>query len=288
MRSGMARAPTKAGAGGEATGEREHLERLVEACRRVLIEEFGAKRVIPFGSFVEGFWHERSDLDLAVEGLPPERFFKALTTLQRLAPKGPRIDLVPLETAPPQLKARILQGQTRVQTGGEVAVPSDSDSVSVPELKRRVEEELQALERTVREGEELLGACADPPTRTELRAMASIVHEFYTGVEGIFRHIVVRLGEGLPRGAYWHHELLEQVAEPREQRPALISEPLRALLEEYLDFRHFFRHAYGYELDWVRLKPLVGDLSRIFHRLQRELQGFFEKLQDHKEESSKS
>ena len=257
------------------------------------MEEFGARRVIPFGSFVEGYWHERSDLDLAVEGLPPEHFFKARAALRRLsaAMQGPWIDLVALETAPPALKARILRGPqvpptaTRTQhpTGGERSMPSDSDPVPVSELKDLVEEELQALERTVQEGEELLRTCADPPTRTELRAMASIVHEFYTGVEGIFRHIVVRLGEGLPRGAHWHHELLQQVAEPREQRPALIAEPLRALLEEYLDFRHFFRHAYGYELDWVRLKPLVRDLSRVLRSLREELQEFFEQLKDRKE-----
>jgi len=117
--------------------------------------------------------------------------------------------------------------------------------------------------------------------------MASIVHEFYTGVEGIFRHLVVRLGEGLPRGAHWHHELLEQVAEPRGQRPALIPEPLRALLEEYLDFRHFFRHAYGYELQWVRLRPLAADLSRTFRQLQEELRRFFETWPPAREDKGK-
>jgi|GEM_PF-5539003 len=84
----MARATARGGAGVEVgVGERERLERLVEACRRVLMEEFGAKRVIPFGSFVEGFWHERSDLDLAVERVLPERFFKALTAYRDWPPR---------------------------------------------------------------------------------------------------------------------------------------------------------------------------------------------------------
>jgi predicted nucleotidyltransferase len=45
------------------------LEALIEACRKLLMEEFGARRVIPFGSLVEGYWHERSDLDRLKEEL---------------------------------------------------------------------------------------------------------------------------------------------------------------------------------------------------------------------------
>jgi predicted nucleotidyltransferase len=44
----------------------------------MLVREFGASRVYLFGSLArEGRFHERSDMDLAVEGIAPERFFKA-------------------------------------------------------------------------------------------------------------------------------------------------------------------------------------------------------------------
>lgn len=43
----------------------------------VLVRDFGARRVYLFGSLLqEGRFHERSDVDLAVEGIAPERFFK--------------------------------------------------------------------------------------------------------------------------------------------------------------------------------------------------------------------
>ena len=53
---------------------------------RLLKEEFGAQRVVLFGSLVrEGgrFFDERSDIDLAVWGLAPERFFDAWAAVER-------------------------------------------------------------------------------------------------------------------------------------------------------------------------------------------------------------
>jgi predicted nucleotidyltransferase len=246
---------------------REEVAALIEACRRLLEEQFGARRVIPFGSVIgTGRWHPGSDLDLAVEGLPPERFFKALATVQELTPRGLRVDLVSLEDARPELRARILK---------EVAMPDDP----IAALKQLIQDELEALKTGIREMEELLATRADPPTRTELRAIASMLHDFYTGVERIFERIAVQLQEGLSRGEHWHMDLLEQIAAEREgTRPAVIDKPLKVLLKEYLEFRHFFRHAYGAELKWVKLRPLTEGMSETFTQLEKQLETFFDYL----------
>jgi len=47
--------------------------------------------------------HHRSDIDLAVEGLPPIEYFPALSAIWELLPPGFEIDLVPLEDANPSL-----------------------------------------------------------------------------------------------------------------------------------------------------------------------------------------
>ena len=59
----------------------------------------GAQRVIGFGSaFAPGRrFTPRSDLDVAVEGLPPERYFRALAQAQEMT-RLP-LDLLSLETA---------------------------------------------------------------------------------------------------------------------------------------------------------------------------------------------
>jgi predicted nucleotidyltransferase len=246
---------------------RQQALQAAEACIAMLKNRFGARRVILFGSLAgQGVWHNQSDIDLAVEGIAPADFFKAYSACDKLLPPGIELDLVPLEDAYPELRARILR---------EVQMPDDP----ILALKSMVEDELIALDRVAQEMTETLAACAQPPTRLELRAIATMLHEFYNGVERIFERIAVSLGEGLPRGSYWHVDLLAQIATAQtETRPAVIDEPLRARLQEYLEFRHFFRHAYGYTLEWNRLRWQAEQMGETLRLLREQLQTFFQGL----------
>lgn len=240
---------------------------IAEACAELLKTRFGARRVILFGSLAgQGPWHNGSDIDLAVEGLPSEQFFRAWAALDEVVPRGLMVDLVPLEDTYPEMRARIL---------GEVEVPEDP----ILALKSLVEDELVALERVVGRMNELLGRCADPPTWIELGAMAGLVHQFYTGAESIFERIALHLDGGLPTSASWHMDLLHQMAEEREGvRPAVIDQRLHGWLWEYLKFRHFFRHAYAYDLEWVKLRPLAEGMRETWEMLRWQLIGFLEEL----------
>ncbi len=73
---------------------------------RALIDEFGASQVWLFGSLVWGRPHSLSDIDLAVEGVAPERHFAALARACEVA--GGQVDLVPLEDCSESLRRRIL------------------------------------------------------------------------------------------------------------------------------------------------------------------------------------
>lgn len=44
-----------------------------------LVERFGAKKVVLFGSLARGGYSRWSDIDLAVWGIPPVEFFKAVS-----------------------------------------------------------------------------------------------------------------------------------------------------------------------------------------------------------------
>jgi len=55
----------------------EELRKSIERAAAVL-KEFGAREVYVFGSAATGTMREDSDVDLAVSGLPPGVFFKAL------------------------------------------------------------------------------------------------------------------------------------------------------------------------------------------------------------------
>jgi hypothetical protein len=106
-------------------------------------------------------------------------------------------------------------------------------------------------------------------------------------VERILERIAVGLGEGMPQGSSWHGDLLAQMAAAREgARPAVIDEPLRARLKDYLDFRHFFRHAYGYTLEWNHLRWKVENLSATLTTLSDQLRSFWEAMIASKRSSS--
>jgi predicted nucleotidyltransferase len=83
---------------------REVRERL-PALVRELSEGFGVRRVVLFGSLLTGELYERSDIDLAVEGLSPDEYWRALDAA--CVALGVPVDLVRLEEAPTSLADRI-------------------------------------------------------------------------------------------------------------------------------------------------------------------------------------
>jgi len=79
-------------------------------CAHILYDKYRVRRVYLIGSLTnpEDF-HERSDIDLAVEGLPSHLYFKALAELWRELPAGLELDLIPLEDVDPVFLSRILK-----------------------------------------------------------------------------------------------------------------------------------------------------------------------------------
>ena len=97
----------------EAAQRAARLRAAVPGLAAILHERFGAGRVWLFGSLAWGEPDGTADLDLAVEGLPPERYFPALNALLDAAPGA--VDLVRLEEAPAGLRERILREGTVVR-----------------------------------------------------------------------------------------------------------------------------------------------------------------------------
>lgn len=88
---------------------REELRRLAAKCMYVLKDKYKVKRVYLIGSLVKGFVHERSDIDLVVEGLSPELYMKALTELWDILPAGVELNLIPYEDAFEGLKEKAVK-----------------------------------------------------------------------------------------------------------------------------------------------------------------------------------
>ncbi|MFB6274050.1 MAG: nucleotidyltransferase family protein [Salinibacter sp.] len=92
-----------------------------QACARQLYHTYGVCDVYLLGSVADAVgFHERSDLDLAVRGLPDDRYFHALASLRRQLPAGLGLDLIPLEDAQPEIRQKVLQEGVRLQTTAQV------------------------------------------------------------------------------------------------------------------------------------------------------------------------
>lgn len=124
--------------------------------------------------------------------------------------------------------------------------------------------ELGQLERLLSEYQPLIDdSLADEPDLVQLAALGAVLQSFYNGVEALFQTIAKRVDRDFPTGETWHKDLLQQMGRPTECRSAVISMCMIEQLEPYLGFRHVSRHSYTFELDWNKMRTLVGDLTRV-------------------------
>lgn len=251
----------------EIESRRQQALTVVEQCARIMIERFGARRVIPFGSVMgDGPWHEDSDLDLAVEGLSSDALWEAERQLETIVPSWLQVDLVPLEQAYPEVRVRILGGRPM------------SENVYLA-LKIRLEDELAGLERIAQGLEAALERVGAELDEFATRGLASYVDDFYKGCERICERVAVTLDGSLPQGEKWHKVLLGQMGElGRGGRPPLFSGLLLLELDEYRRFRHRVRHIYGYELEAGRVLALARGVKPVLVRVWKAVEVFGEWL----------
>jgi len=82
---------------GERKLNKETMDLIKKAAEK--LKAAGAREVYLFGSAARGTMGERSDIDLAVSGLPPENFFQVLAQVEDIFQRP--IDLVDLDEENP-------------------------------------------------------------------------------------------------------------------------------------------------------------------------------------------
>lgn len=144
-----------------------------------------------------------------------------------------------------------------------------------PKLAKQIAAEREMLNRLLADHRPLIDKCArSAPEKIEISALAAMLHGFYTGIENLFKRIAIELDEGLPEGPAWHNKLLARMSKPAPKRPAVISTALAENLREYLEFRHFFRGAYSFQVLWDRMAHLVQGCPEALKNLEMELDAF--------------
>ncbi len=131
-------------------------------------------------------------------------------------------------------------------------------------VHEQVEAEFENIELTLAEVPNL--ESLPNLSKLELAGLATLLHNFYNGIENILKQLVTAAGKKLPDGPSWHQDLIN-TAMPN----GIISEPTAKKLRQYLAFRHFFSHGYSFELDPKRMTNLVKDIQAIFDCFKHEI-----------------
>ena len=109
-----------------------------------------------------------------------------------------------------------------------------------------------------------------------MSASAMFLHSFYNGIENILRLIIQFYDKNLPNNIKWHTELLEKAFILNENRKNIFQKEIQEKIEEYLKFRHFVRHSYGFQLEWERMEDLINDINDFWTNVKEDILVFIE------------
>ena len=137
-------------------------------------------------------------------------------------------------------------------------------------VHEQVEAEFENIERTITDIPNL--ESLPKLSRLELAGLATLIHNFYNGIENILKKTVTAIGEKLPEGHSWHQDLINTAVSNE-----IICESTGRKLRPYLAFRHFYSHSYSFELEPKRMANLVKDIRGIFDCFKDEINKAIEK-----------
>lgn len=148
-------------------------------------------------------------------------------------------------------------------------------------LRADIEDELARLaqlEQVFASVRDKLDLAPEQVSAYDRGAIGYLLHNFYNGCENIFRRIAAFFENDIGPDT-WHADLLRRMRlEIQGYRPAVIDEQLYRLLDDFRGFRHVFRNAYSFELDWERERLVARRFERAADLMQGQVRAFLARL----------
>jgi hypothetical protein len=118
-----------------------------------------------------------------------------------------------------------------------------------------------------------------PEDSIRLESIAYQIHNLYSAIEDLLKLVAAYCENNITDTQQWHSALLKRMTLPIPGvRPALISPETFSLLNSLRGFRHFFRHAYGTNIEYEQLKFNLDKAIKIPPLLQEDIQNFIEQI----------
>lgn len=145
-------------------------------------------------------------------------------------------------------------------------------------LKAEIETQIKEIEKIFLEIEDRKKGASR--SKVKLESLAYKLHNLYCAFEDLFK-IVARYFENQVEDiSRFHKEFLKRMSISVEGvRPALLSEEVFKLLDELRAFRHYFRHAYSYELRYERLKPVIEAACKLRELYRKDIDRFLREIE---------
>ena len=131
--------------------------------------------------------------------------------------------------------------------------------------KAKISYEISQIDELLDKSQVLISLCKNKePDFVEITAIGGILHSFYNGVENIFVLIGKMLNFDFSSSPQWHRNLIDFMFSQEN----FLDPEIRPRLTEYMGFRHFYRHTYGYTIKWEKCSYLFLELDDFWQKLK--------------------
>ncbi len=138
-------------------------------------------------------------------------------------------------------------------------------------LKEYCEAEFENIDTVLVELYSVIRQEKDDYSTAELAAVATFIHNCYNGIENILKRILSLKNIKTKDAPTWHKDLLKTALDE-----GIIPNDLYETLSNYLSFRHFFVHAYSFNIRWDELKPLADNLPETLKEFKTAIYAYLE------------
>lgn len=136
--------------------------------------------------------------------------------------------------------------------------------------KEKILFEINQIDKLISNSEHLFSLSkTKTPDFIESSAIALTLHSFYNGIENIFVTIIKSNGDNIKPDLQWHRSVLDYMFSKN-----IIQKDIQEIIEDYMGFRHFIRHSYGFQIKWQQLAPLAENLIFVWETIKDSISDF--------------